>query len=378
MSQMKMTAYRTEFESDRVYAAEHQAERDAHNGGEPFGDFIAWSLDPPGERKRLRHVRGRNGGPPHFAYQDASAKDASGGESLDHLLFKEALGEVQHTHLALNGGDRFAIRITHAELEKRVEHPSGRYYYIDVYLRFESTHVFAEKWSGEIYFEVCHKNPVHKEKRDDLRSLGLPVIEFKLSELFQYRYDQTNTSRAREEYRKAMTKKILEGDTGFAPARILSNPSSIPYLTRELGERTRELESAKKTLSEQGHVLSNLRAQEHQLRLKNQTVESSLREQADGITKLRASVRNLTEERNAASSRYETLKRRAIISTASAFVALAIAVMTVWWLWPSVPTIATQAPVAMSTSPSSGSESASIGVAPSAPPAKPSTRKHHR
>lgn len=259
---MKVTAYKTEFGPERIYASEHQKERNDLTGGDPLGGFIAWSLDAPGQRKKMKHVC--RGGTPHFVYVSKADADTQGGESLDHLLFKEAVSEIGHTRLILNGGDAFPIVITAASLEEKVRHPSGNNYRVDVYLKFESEYFYGEKWSGEIYFEVCHKHPVPTSKILDLKDLELPVIECKLNKRFFYRYDESSTTRAREKLHKDMIKKTLESEAGFIPAKILNDPSSPAYLKRELDKHIAELGRARQLLEKQH---AGLQGQHNQLQV---------------------------------------------------------------------------------------------------------------
>jgi hypothetical protein len=336
---MKMTAYRSEFGKERIYASEHQKERNELTGGGPLGGFIAWSLDPPGQRKKLKHVRR---GKPHFEYISKSDSDTVGGESLDHLLFKEAISEIKRTHLTLNGGERFPITITNSYQERQVD-VNENYYRIDVHLEFESQHVYAEKWSGQIYFEVCHKNPVHKEKKDDLASLDLPVIEYKLRAPFFYPHDESNTSRAREEKHKAMIKRILEGDTGFVPAKVLHDPSSAPYLKRELEERSKELTEANSAVEKLKADFHKLSSSKNEALSDNISLKRLMGESNAKIETLEEGERTLQNQLSVVCASHAKFKKRSILSGLAATLALTISIFVNFYLWQSIPTENAQA-----------------------------------
>lgn len=127
MTDIKRTAYQTPWGNERVYANEHQTRRNIENYGDPIPGELFYSLARPGTRKELRHVR--RGETTYFAYNQPGDRE-TGGESLHHLLFKEALLEVRHTRLDLRNIGRFPIKIKNAEVEKRVQLPDGTNYWV--------------------------------------------------------------------------------------------------------------------------------------------------------------------------------------------------------------------------------------------------------
>ncbi|MDP9123176.1 MAG: hypothetical protein M3N82_01000 [Pseudomonadota bacterium] len=126
-------------------------------------------------------------------------------------------------------------RVTHAETEKEIPHAGGRYF-ADVYLRFESDTDLGFKWSGEVYVEILHTHAVQAEKMDDVGGLRVPMIEVPIREELLYQFPGEQTNDEREDAYRARIRRMLESPNGFLRGIVLSNPSSVEYLERELAD----------------------------------------------------------------------------------------------------------------------------------------------
>lgn len=224
--------------AEKVTANQIERRRRDEFHGEPTGQ-IFYSSHTAGNRKQVKHVM--KGGKSYFSYINNDGSGGGvGGESLNHQLFKEALISVKHAclHLIFNSSTRarrqenVSVTITHAESEKKLVTKCGRDRFVDVYLRFETESNIGLKWEQELYLEVCSTHAVDAEKQTDLRALSVPVVEVEIPDIFVYKYSDENTTDEREAAHKTFIKKVLEGDTGFLRCRVLSDPSSKPYLEK--------------------------------------------------------------------------------------------------------------------------------------------------
>lgn len=204
MTVTKPWAYLAEDGHRRISAIAVQRLRDK-NGGKSLKDKF-WSPHRIGSRRRVKHIK--IGNTPFFAYvPDADGGDGGGGESLSHLLFKEAIAMLTKTELRLGNGVSHPIRITHAQVEYPIN--LGKLYSVDVYCRFESDSYLEKKWNGQVCFEVWNTHEVPSDKMQDLRAAQFPVIEVKVRESFQYRYEDATTDEL-EDRHKAYLVRYLE------------------------------------------------------------------------------------------------------------------------------------------------------------------------
>ncbi len=223
----KAWAFRSEDGPDRVSAAAVSRER-AKFGGRPTGD-IYFSTHKPPNRKRMKHVQ--KGKTSFFSYINGDVDGGDGGESLTHRLFKEAVSGVRKTKLCLGKSGDHDVVITHGEIEKPIQVADGTYY-ADAYWQFTSTSKLGIKWSGHVYIEVHKSHLVPTEKIEQLRQLGLPVVEVGVPALFEYPYSDDQTTDEREVAHIEKVRRILEG--GFLAGTVISNPSSQEFMGWEM------------------------------------------------------------------------------------------------------------------------------------------------
>ncbi len=137
----KKRAYTSKTGNQTVTAQAVLKERNRFYGGAPTGKSY-YSMHPAGERKDVVHVRKGSG---YFAYKrgDAGHGGAAEGESLNHILFKEALCSVSHTKLVLYRQTpgapalwrrKVPITVQAARAEEPVPRRDGPPYRADVYL----------------------------------------------------------------------------------------------------------------------------------------------------------------------------------------------------------------------------------------------------
>ncbi|VUM30255.1 hypothetical protein PGKDCPLP_04371 [Stenotrophomonas maltophilia] len=218
------------------------AKRRNENNGAPTGDRF-FSTHRLGHRRPVKHVM--KGGSSFFAYMDGlKGGQAAGGESLQHLLFKEALGKLAHVRLKLSVPSEQGLRrwrecrieITRVETEWQVPGEGG--YRADLYIEFSSEDALAIKWEGRFLLEVKRSHAVDAAKQEGCRRLGLPVVEVDIDSMDMFRYatpEEQTTDHEEEKYRNRI-KRMLEGDSGFLQAVVLSNPSSKPFLEAQVLE----------------------------------------------------------------------------------------------------------------------------------------------
>jgi hypothetical protein len=251
---MKFHAYVGASGSVRKSAYQVKAERIRLYRGGPSPEKF-FSLHRESRRKPMEHVKGP--GRPFFRYSDGSDDGGPGGpgESIEHLLFKEAVASLARTRLSITGHDHEII-ITHGETEKLIPGAS-RPYRADVYLRFESKKPseLGLKWSQEVYVEIHRTNLVEPGKHDEVRSLGLPMVEVTVPEVLLYRHGGAETTDALEREYVQWLKSVLEGERGFLKATMLSDPSSAPYLAKKLAEAQVELNRRQQGLIAAGEEL---------------------------------------------------------------------------------------------------------------------------
>lgn len=230
----KTRAYRTQDGvglPEMVTAKEVERRRLLEFNGQPTGERF-YSTHKPGRRFPVKHVI--KDGNSFFSYIEGVGGSGSGGESLNHLLFKEALLSVERMRLSLSScnGQKVdvPIRVRHVEVEKKLEVAGGGLRYVDVYIEFLADHWLASKWDGKVYIEVHHSNAVDAKKQEDLRAVGVPVIEVDIPDIFSYKISEEETTDDLEQQHKARIKRILEGQSGFLRGVVLSDPCSKEFL----------------------------------------------------------------------------------------------------------------------------------------------------
>ena len=165
---MKTRAYLGQTDKNPVTAWAVAKERDRLHRGEPTG-LTYYSTHRAGHRKPMAHVY-RKDCAPHFKYVNAADEHSGGaGESLQHLLFKEAVASISSTTLKLGKFGNHRIAIVGGELEKGIDHPESLRR-ADVFFEFESDTSLALKWGGELYLEIRRSHAVEKDKLDIARS----------------------------------------------------------------------------------------------------------------------------------------------------------------------------------------------------------------
>ncbi|MGP1664824.1 MAG: hypothetical protein ACTS5I_02685, partial [Rhodanobacter sp.] len=120
----KKRAYTSQLGNQTITAAQVGKRRNLEFNGQPTGDDY-FSTHSPGKRRPVKHVMK---GKWFFAYIDGGDRisDTDGGESLQHILFKEALSSLDHVTLSLykptadkpKKWHEALIQITHAGTEK--------------------------------------------------------------------------------------------------------------------------------------------------------------------------------------------------------------------------------------------------------------------
>ncbi len=196
----------------------------------------------------VEHVQ-NSSGTAFFRYINGTDEaNGGGGESLTHLLFKEAIAGLSGTKLALDTFGEHDITITHGETEKEIRTDEGPYY-ADVYLRFTSNTRLGLKWSGEIYIEVNHTHAVPPYKLDSLRQARLPVVEVDVPNTLVYDYENEYTTDPREAAHIRRIQNMLQ--KGFLAGRVISDRSSVEFLEQEVDRLAHALEQTEKDCSEE-------------------------------------------------------------------------------------------------------------------------------
>lgn len=277
---MKFHAYVGQMGYIRKSAYQVRAERDKHYRGGPSPEKF-FSLHAEERRKPLEHVKGP--GRPFFRYSEGHDDGGPGGpgESLEHLLFKEAIASLTRTRLSLMGFGDHRIIITHGETEKLIPGTS-RAYRSDVYLRFtsEAPSELDLKWSGEVYIEIHKTNLVEPEKHDEVRALGIPMVEVAIPEKLLYRHGGAATTDELEQEYVQWLKGLLESDRGFVQGIMLSDPNSAPYLAKKLCETQTELDQERRNLAATSDELAKHRDTNKKL----SQLLGNAQETADGLS----------------------------------------------------------------------------------------------
>lgn len=255
----KKRAYTSQLGNQMTTAVQVGKRRNLEFNGQPTGEDY-FSTHPPGKRRPVKHVMK---GKWFFAYIEGGDRisDVHGGESLHHILFKEALRSLEHVTLSLHKPTtgkpqkwhEAQIRITHAETEKAIPRPDGTPYYADVYLEFDAKGPLSLKWEGKLYLEIRHKHAVEAGKQIELRELDVPVIEVEIPEIFSLKFDEEDTNDEQEEAYRRFVKRTLESEKGFLMGTVLSDPSSKAFLEHLVGQqkqKIQELVLAKENLAE--------------------------------------------------------------------------------------------------------------------------------
>ncbi|MBX8540125.1 hypothetical protein K5D44_20375 [Pseudomonas cichorii] len=235
----KTRAYTSQTGNVQVTAWQVNEQRKKFFNGSPT-PYSYFSLGRPGSRIPVKHVSGKNY--PYFSYMGAGGGGAASGESLNHLLFKEALCELKRLRLDISlhvgSGIRKRVsvdlKISNAEKEKQIILAEGGFRSADVYYEFESDSWLWRKWGGELYIEVFSANAVGALKQIDVRSVSAPVIEVEIPPIFEYKVPDEETTDEKELKHKEKIKRILSGEKGFLRGRSLSNPSTKEYLIEQV------------------------------------------------------------------------------------------------------------------------------------------------
>jgi hypothetical protein len=305
---MKTRAYLDQTGKNTVTAWSVAKERDRLYRGDSTG-LTYYSTDPAGHRKPMAHVY-RKGCAPHFKYINAADEHSGGsGESLQHLLFKEAVASIGRTTLKLGKFGDYRITITAAEVERGIDHPESLRR-SDVFLKFESDTSLALKWGGVLYVEIRRSHAVDKDKLDIVRSLRLPMVEVPIPDNILYEFDEETTTDEREAAYVSRIKKMLEGPNGFLAGEVLNNPSTLEYLEKQLPMVRQQL-----TKSESARAVAEARVKElsdsvdllekNAIILKRRAVEaeenatvsaSSVRETQSEVSRLRKDLADREKE----------------------------------------------------------------------------------
>ncbi len=298
----KQRAYTSEWGQQSVSAEQvGRIRRQRFNGASTGEDYF--STHKPGQRKRVKHVM--RGSTCYFAYIEGNGNTAaSDGESLNHLLFKEALASLERVKLSLYRptaqGSRHwmdaTVRIRAAAMEQRIERAGAAPWFADVRweLEDEGAGKLALRWDGRLYLEVRHTHAVDAAKQTGLRALGLPVVEVEIPELFAYRESEETTSDEAEAAHRLRIKNTLEGPKGFLRATVLCNPRSKPFLEWSVDA---------------------LKARNDALGTEQRALRHSLQETADALAAAQAQSRALqqaaTLRQDEAGTRIQALEQRA-------------------------------------------------------------------
>ncbi|MCF5736434.1 hypothetical protein [Pseudomonas syringae] len=232
----KTRAYTSQTGNVQVTAWQVNKQRKDFYNGQPT-PYQYFSIGRPGTRLAVKHVSGKNY--PYFSYiNSGDGSGAVGGESLSHLLFKEALSEIKqlrlNVSLQVGEGKRTQVscnlQVVEAEQEKEIALVGGGVRYADVYYKFESEHWLWKKWGGELYIEIRNSNAVNARKQIDIRKVAIPVIEVEIPSIFDYKISDEATNDELEFKHKERIKKMLQSEKGFLSGSSLSNPSTKEYL----------------------------------------------------------------------------------------------------------------------------------------------------
>lgn len=229
--------------------------------GQPTPDRY-FSNHRPGKRVPVKHVM--KGGSSYFSFIGDGIGGHGDGESLNHLLFKEALLNVTKMTLSLsfstNGKSKanhqIPITITHIEPEKLlVTHTGNRY--VDIYLEFKAAHWLDIKWEGKLYLEINNTHAVDAAKQLELRELDIPLVEVRIPEFFDYKIPEEDTTDALEDAHRLRIKKTLEGPNSYLKGVVLNDPSSKKFLELLIKVKMKEIETLSQDVSRLTAEFSN-------------------------------------------------------------------------------------------------------------------------
>jgi hypothetical protein len=308
MTESKDWAYREATGPAWVSARSLAQERDELYGGKPTGD-IYWSRHKEGHRLRMKHVLPKDGRVPHFSLINPGDEHLGGpGESLEHMLFKEAVASITHTRLSLGKFGDYHVQVTHAATEKEIPYAGGQYF-TDVYLRFESPDSdLGMKWSGEVCIEILNTHAVEAEKMDNIIGLRVPMIEVPIPEELLYQYGGAQNTEERADAYRRRIKRMLESPNGFLKGIVLSDPSSAEYLERELADTKLALAAAQMQTATLQQGLASANSTIETLRAKGS-------EAASEVVRLRQREGVLTQQ--VAAHRVETSNLRSQLDAAT-------------------------------------------------------------
>jgi len=245
---MKFWAYKTQYCSDIVLAADIEADKIARGLVGRWTSPRFYSEGDPGRREVMfqRTNRGGNGG--HFYYQsDDSDRQGDGArETLSHALCKRAISELTGTTLRV-GSREIPIRILESFSEKDVDIDENRYR-PDVSFRFESDSEYQVKWGGILHVEVWHTHATGEAKAKDFFNAGLAMFEMRVTEKLQFNVAENIATKADMERHVEWLKGLFSGWIG---GQMLSDPKSRQYL---LAENTNLLKSLDRVRVEKSSV----------------------------------------------------------------------------------------------------------------------------
>jgi hypothetical protein len=268
------------------------------------------------------------------------------GESLNHLLFKEALVTVTTMILNLefptNGkrkkSHQISINISHIEPEKLVVTANGNRY-VDIYLEFQTEHWLGIKWEGKLYLEIHHTHAVDATKQTELRALDIPLVEVSIPDFFEYKTSDEDTTDEREDAHRQRIKKTLEGPNGYLKCIVLSNPSSRAFLESVIQEQLRKMEVLNQEnvqLSQKMSIADNALGQAEQsvAKMAAKLLEATKQRDAyaTALSNTNDTLKTMTEEHHELQANQHTLiiERRWLIA---GFCLLIVLCMTSLWLY---------------------------------------------
>lgn len=307
----KTRAFTSQQGHQMVSADQITRTRRLHYNSQPTGERY-YSTHAPGQRKLVKHVLKGSG---FFAYIDGGGNaSASDGESLNHILFKEALASLERVKLSLqrptaHGPKHWidaALRIKSAQPEKPIERAGEAPLFADVYLEFEDTDGtgLGLKWEDRLYLEIRHTHATEAAKQVALRTLGVPVVEVEIPTIFAYRVPDEATSDEAEQAHRLRIKSILESEKGFLAGTVLSDPSSKAFLetrNRALRQEAHQLRAslaaAQKQLQALGTKHEHLGAQFQAAQRDLATSQAARKQAVTELATVRAMASGLREQR---------------------------------------------------------------------------------
>lgn len=331
-----------------VTAKQVAYQRKTQFNGQPTPDRF-FSNHRPGKRVPVKHVM--KGESCYFSYIGDGTGGHGEGESLNHLLFKEALLTVSTMTLSIDfpasgkakTRHQIPITITHIEPEKLVATPNGNRY-VDIYLEFQAEHWLTTKWEGKLYLEIHNTHAVDATKQTELKALGIPLVEVDIPKVFEYQTPEEDTTDESEEAHRQRIRKTLEGPNGYLQGVVLSNPSSKAFLESVIKEQLKNMEAVRQ---ENIQLKQQVAAAEETLRHARQSTEETAAKlieatrqrdvhantRTDAANKLKAMTQARDELQ--ADQRSFIIERRWLIA---GFCLMAVlCAVSVWLLWTQLP-----------------------------------------